>query len=81
MASPRRSHECYQCLCHRSTQLASFRHRGPDGPTAAVTATLVDALLERLIAGGAPDDLLTPVMIVLALSGGADRHPALRDWA
>ncbi len=41
--------------------------RGPDGSTAAVTATLVAALIEQLIAEGAPDDLLAPIMIVVAL--------------
>ena len=41
---------------------------GPDVPTAAVTATLVAALAGRLIADGAPDGLLTPVLIIMALS-------------
>jgi sulfate permease, SulP family len=45
-----------------------FAIAGPDGATAAVTATLVAALVERLFAEGAPDDLLAPVMIVLALT-------------
>jgi len=45
-----------------------FAIAGPDGSTAAVTASLVTALIERLAAGGAPDDLLAPVMIVLALA-------------
>jgi sulfate permease, SulP family len=47
-----------------------FTIAGPDGSTAAVTATLVAALLERLSAEGAPDDLLAPVMIVMALTAG-----------
>ncbi len=45
-----------------------FAIAGPDGSTAAVTATLAAALIERLIANGAPDDLLAPVMIVMALA-------------
>lgn len=45
-----------------------FTIAGPDGATAAVTATLVGALLLQLNAEGAPDDLLAPVMIVMALS-------------
>ncbi|HVQ10634.1 MAG TPA: SulP family inorganic anion transporter [Methyloceanibacter sp.] len=45
-----------------------FAIAGPDGATVAVTATLVVALLGRLSAEGAPDDLLAPVMIVMALS-------------
>jgi sulfate permease, SulP family len=45
-----------------------FAIGGPDGATAAITASLIGALVERLIAGGAPDDLLAPVMIVMALS-------------
>jgi len=40
---------------------------GPDGATSAVTATLVAALIERLNEVGAPDDLLAPIMIVIAL--------------
>jgi len=39
----------------------------PDGATAAVTASLVGALIERLMSEGAPDDLLAPVMIVLVI--------------
>jgi SulP family sulfate permease len=48
---------------------SSFRFviAGPDGATSAVTAALVAALLERVIDVGAPDDLLAPVMIVVAL--------------
>ena len=45
-----------------------FAIAGPDGATVAVTATLVVALLGRLSAEGAPDDLLAPVMIVMGLS-------------
>jgi SulP family sulfate permease len=44
-----------------------FAIAGPDGATAAVTASLVAALIERLINEAAPDDLLAPVMIVLAI--------------
>jgi MFS superfamily sulfate permease-like transporter len=44
-----------------------FAIAGPDGATAAVTASLVAALIERLINEVAPDDLLAPVMIVLAI--------------
>lgn len=44
-----------------------FAIAGPDGATAAVTASLVAALIEQLINQGAPDDLLAPVMIVLAI--------------
>ena len=44
-----------------------FAIAGPDGATAAVTASLVGALIERLMSEGAPDDLLAPVMIVLAI--------------
>jgi SulP family sulfate permease len=44
-----------------------FAIAGPDGATAAVTASLVAALIERLMSEGAPDDLLAPVMIVLAV--------------
>jgi SulP family sulfate permease len=40
---------------------------GPDGATAAITASLVAALIDRLNDVGAPDDLLAPVMIVVAL--------------
>jgi sulfate permease, SulP family len=40
----------------------------PDGATSAVTATLASTVAERLIAIGPPDDLLAPVMIVVALS-------------
>jgi len=45
-----------------------FAIAGPDGATAAVTATLAAMVAERLIAEGPPDDLLAPVMIVVALS-------------
>src|SRR5215470_10515919 len=45
-----------------------FAIAGPDGATAAVTATLIAALLQRLNAAGAPDDLLAPVTIVMALT-------------
>ncbi|HSA66378.1 MAG TPA: hypothetical protein VLE24_01800 [Methyloceanibacter sp.] len=44
-----------------------FAIAGPDGATAAVTASLVAAFIEELINQGAPDDLLAPVMIVLAI--------------
>ena len=45
-----------------------FAIAGPDGATAAVTATMVAHFLGQLDAEGAPDDLLAPVMIVMALS-------------
>jgi SulP family sulfate permease len=52
-----------------------FAVAGPDGATSAVTATLVAALVERLNEVGPPDDLLAPIMIVVALgtalTGGA----------
>ena len=43
---------------------------GLDGATAAVTASLVSALIVKLNDIGDPDDLLAPVMIVVALSTG-----------
>jgi sulfate permease, SulP family len=43
---------------------------GLDGATAAVTASLVSALIMKLNDMGNPDDLLAPVMIVIALSTG-----------
>jgi SulP family sulfate permease len=45
-----------------------FAIGGPDGATAAITASLIGAPVEGLIAGGAPDDLLAQAMIVMALS-------------
>ena len=45
-----------------------FAIAAPDGATSAVTATLAATVAERLIAMGPPDDLLAPVMIVVALS-------------
>lgn len=45
-----------------------FAIAAPDGATAAVTATLAATVAERLIAEGPPDDLLAPVMIVVALA-------------
>ena len=54
-------------FCRRRSSLP-FAIAGPDGATVAVTATLVVALLGRLSAEGAPDDLLAPVMIVMGLS-------------
>lgn len=45
-----------------------FAIAGPDGATAAVTATMVAHFLEQLDSHGAPDDLLAPVMIVMGLS-------------
>ena len=45
-----------------------FAVAGPDGATSAVMATLVAALVERLEEIGPPDDLLAPIMIVLAIS-------------
>lgn len=45
-----------------------FSVAGPDPTTVAVTATLVSALMARFAAEGAPDDLLAPVMIIMALA-------------
>ncbi len=45
-----------------------FAIAAPDGATAAVTATLAATVAERLIENGPPDDLLAPVMIVVALA-------------
>lgn len=41
---------------------------GLDGATAAVTASLVASLIEKLNEIGDPDDLLAPVMIIIVLS-------------
>lgn len=45
-----------------------FAIAAPDGATSAVTATLAATVAQRLIDTGPPDDLLAPVMIVVALS-------------
>ena len=45
-----------------------FAIAGPDPTTVAVTATLVTALMARFAAEGAPDDLLAPVIIIMALA-------------
>jgi len=45
-----------------------FAIAGPDPTTVAVTATLVTALMTRFGAEGAPDDLLAPVVIIMALA-------------
>ncbi|MBC8020249.1 MAG: sulfate permease, partial [Methyloceanibacter sp.] len=45
-----------------------FAIAGPDPTTVAVTATLVGALMTRLVDQGVPDDLLAPVAIIMALS-------------
>jgi SulP family sulfate permease len=45
-----------------------FAIAAPDGATAAVTATLAATVAQRLIDMGPPDDLLAPVMIVVALA-------------
>ena len=45
-----------------------FAIAAPDGATAAVTATLAATEAQRLIEMGPPDDLLAPVMIVVALA-------------
>lgn len=45
-----------------------FAIAAPDGATAAVTATLAAKVAQRLIEMGPPDDLLAPVMIVVALA-------------
>ena len=44
-----------------------FAIAGPDSSTSAVTASLAAALVERLVAGGAGDHLLKPVLIVMAI--------------
>lgn len=41
---------------------------GPDGATAAVTATLVASLVTKLYDIGPPDDIFAPVMILIALT-------------
>jgi SulP family sulfate permease len=43
---------------------------GPDGATAAITASLVSALIAELDRIGQPDDLLAPTMILIAFSTG-----------
>jgi SulP family sulfate permease len=45
-----------------------FAIAGPDSTTVAVTATLVGALMARLMDQGLPDDLLAPVAIIMGLS-------------
>ena len=45
-----------------------FTIAAPDGATSAVTATLAATVAERLIEAGPPDDLLAPVMIVVAIA-------------
>lgn len=45
-----------------------FAIAGPDPTTVAVTTTLVTALMARFAAEGAPDDLLAPVIIIIALA-------------
>jgi sulfate permease, SulP family len=45
-----------------------FAIAAPDGATSAVTATLAATVAERLIEVGPPDDLLAPVMIVVAIA-------------
>jgi len=45
-----------------------FAIAAPDDATAAVTATLAATVAQRLIEMGPPDDLLAPVMIVVALA-------------
>ncbi len=45
-----------------------FAIAAPDGATSAVTATLAATVAQRLIDTGPPDDLLAPVMIVVALA-------------
>jgi SulP family sulfate permease len=45
-----------------------FTIAGPDTSTSVVTATLVGALVEWLVANGATDHLLEPALIVMALS-------------
>ena len=57
-----------------------FAIAGPDGATAAVTATMVAHFLRQLDAEGAPDDLLAPVMIVMGAFRGAGGHSAFWTW-
>jgi SulP family sulfate permease len=45
-----------------------FAIAAPDGATAAVTATLAATVAQRLNDMGPPDDLLAPVMVVVALA-------------
>ena len=45
-----------------------FAIAAPDGATSAVTATLAATVAERLIEAGPPDDLIAPVMIVVAIA-------------
>lgn len=45
-----------------------FAIAAPDGATVAVTATLAATVAQRLIEEGPPDDLLAPVMIVVAIA-------------
>jgi sulfate permease, SulP family len=45
-----------------------FTIAGPDSATSVVTATLVGAFAERLVANGATDHLLAAALIVMALS-------------
>ena len=45
-----------------------FAVAAPDGATAAVTATLAATVAQHLIDMGPPDDLLAPVMVVVALA-------------
>ena len=45
-----------------------FAIAAPDGATSAVTATLAAIAVQKLIDIGPPDDLLAPVMIVVALA-------------
>lgn len=45
-----------------------FAIAGPDGATAAVTATLAATVAEKLVREGHADTLLAPVMIVVALA-------------
>ncbi|HZP09834.1 SLC26A/SulP transporter family protein [Methyloceanibacter sp.] len=45
-----------------------FAVAGPDPTTVAVTATLVSALMARFAVEGAPDDLLAPVIIIMAMA-------------
>lgn len=57
---------CAAVMAARSS--LPFVIAGPDGATAAITAGLVSALIQEFDEIGAPDDLLAPTMIIIALS-------------
>ena len=47
-----------------------FTIAGPDSSTSVVTATLVAAFVEWLLANGAADHVLEPTLLLMALSAG-----------